>query len=478
MTLDEYVYTVYIDNKKFTGYLRIPETILTKFGRQIIAYLELENVSGIEPGTKKVVIRWPKSVFPYVLNASNVIFEIDGRLVFQHNVSTNSETYTTEHAVSIDSEFKCLRVYIGSEEQDTTKTVIGYLNGIREFFTYLFQFPKSIRNNVGVFDTTTFDFEFSKPMKADTRHYFDLYIPTTILFAKPSRADLLLQSIDILTIPFAFLKCYYENELLTDMSTKGSVFVFSYPRDYRIIPLGSVCSFSFPKSFSDLTDLLYIWIVVSSPSSSLSPSTVTPFHVLKSLYLIPEFIWCTAPIYVLSSIHSMGFFDLDSFSLTIPKIYKENLRYASEVHTIVNLFTKSFYEGTKASETNTFTFTVPGSREHMMIFMFFHTVLLDKYLYIAIPLETNLISTLFFKAFKNVIPCESTTISTYTYVRYHEKANVARPYWLNFTRCYEPKFEWVVDFDVPPDLLFFNYVSLNEEFNLDLLLLDPDAKIF
>lgn len=174
----------------------------------------------------------------------------------------------------------------------------------------------------------------------------------------------------------------------------------------------------------------------------------------------------------------MGFFDLDSFSLTIPKIYKENLRYASEVHTIVNLFTKSFYEGTKASETNTFTFTVPGSREHMMIFMFFHTVLLDKYLYIAIPLETNLISTLFFKAFKNVIPCESTTISTYTYVRYHEKANVARPYWLNFTRCYEPKFEWVVDFDVPPDLLFFNYVSLNEEFNLDLLLLDPDAKIF
>ena len=112
MTLDEYKFNVIIDDKLFDGYLRILDTPIVKFNRTVIAYLELKDVFDIQSGCKKITIIWPKDVYPYVLNPSNVIFELDDQIILQYGITAEPNNYTTEHIIAVDTQINILKVYI------------------------------------------------------------------------------------------------------------------------------------------------------------------------------------------------------------------------------------------------------------------------------------------------------------------------------------------------------------------------------
>ena len=164
MTLDEYKFNVIIDDKLFDGYLRILDTPIVKFNRTVIAYLELKDVFDIKSGCKKITIIWPKDVYPYVLNPSNVIFELDDQIILQYGITAEPNNYTTEHIIAVDTQINILKVYIFDDTLcQTSKTVIGNIGDITECNTFSFKISRSF-NEYTTTESNVFNFNFSRSM--------------------------------------------------------------------------------------------------------------------------------------------------------------------------------------------------------------------------------------------------------------------------------------------------------------------------
>ena len=142
--IEEHKYTVTIDNLTFTGFLKVPEQPMSVFNRNVLAYIELENIQNVTSGTKKLTIVWPKNVYPYVINPSNVVFEIDDELIFQHGIKADPYSYTTEHVISLPESFMRLRVYIFEDRLcNSTKTIIGQISDVKECNSFNMYFARS-----------------------------------------------------------------------------------------------------------------------------------------------------------------------------------------------------------------------------------------------------------------------------------------------------------------------------------------------
>ena len=144
MTIDEYKYTVLVDGQSFVGYLKVPQTQMTIFGRKVLAYIELSNLLHLEAGVKKVTIEWPTQVFPHVLNPSNIVFKLDDEYILQHGIIADIYNRKTEHIIAIGNQITNLHVYVFNDSLcQTEKTAYGCMGDIKECNTYTLNFPRS-----------------------------------------------------------------------------------------------------------------------------------------------------------------------------------------------------------------------------------------------------------------------------------------------------------------------------------------------
>jgi len=470
------MYTVYIDDQKFTGYLRRPEKEIYKYKRKVVAYLIVSDVQGIKAGTKKVVIKWPKEVFPYVINASNVLFEVDNEIVFQHGVVADPLTYQTEHVISVRSSFNSLKVYVFDKEEEievSQKTVIGYLGTIREFYTAIFHFPKQITSNIGLFDTATLTYCFPRSFLTD--HFFDLpisvfLIPKTYKVRDPS---------DVIVLRFGFPRCYYENELASDMSGKGTVAPYTFPKPYHVWPFTEIYSFQYGQSYDTSNTILYFKLIgeigLVIPPEDLIRHVMGEEHyggLIESIDFVSAF-----PFQIPVNYKSIEF-ETPAFLFSFPKPYNCNMLYMSDVYVMTDISVLQLYDNeVMLGETKCFPLTVSiacDSFGHIDTGIHFVVFALNENP--VAPFTQHMTAINFGHSFSLRYSEHLLNQAQFAY-SYEYERNPTPVFPFIFT-CSYGFYEWVAIEDIPPDLLFFKYVTLNNDFKMDLLLFDPDAKIF
>lgn len=452
--IDEYYYTVYIDDKQFEGWLEIPSEPLTLFGRNVLAYIVVRNVSGVKPGVKRVIIQWPKRLFLHVLNPSNILFEIDGRILIHHGVVAHIQNYTTEHAIAIDSQFTSLKIYIFQNEEmvQSNRTVIGYLHGIREILTMTFRFPKQITDNFRYADATSFSFCF--PMSMWLKNTIP-DIPTALRFFIH-----VLEPISTFTAKFfstVFSRVFWECAAYSEIY--GSLtFAFTFPRGYFLYPTVYTFSFVIPRAIGHILDLMQhktpvFPFVLGYPITltSFFDSTSAAFYFPRTAGLSEELTtllsYATAilripPIVLMWKTFEYVFFnETRQFVMRLPKPM-EFISYDMCIRTFVYVLSKYHY-------------VVPSSNAYVVPVISF---LRDYYKYYCDM----------YIAYYHVFSCQYEF--DWKQVMYENHVPI-------ITKVYGICEE--IDIPIYPlELQFFKYVSLNPEFKLELFLLDPETKWF
>jgi len=106
---------VHIDGKKFNGVVKVFDIPVKLYGRESYVCLEIQcNDTNIKEGVKKVVIEWPVELFQFVLNPSNLLFEVNGEIVIHHDTLTNImlQERQTEHVIALPKNLQKIRIYL------------------------------------------------------------------------------------------------------------------------------------------------------------------------------------------------------------------------------------------------------------------------------------------------------------------------------------------------------------------------------
>jgi len=105
---------LHIGDKVYNGKILVPDKVLEKYGRKVSLIIEFTDVTLDGDGTKKLTIQWPKELYQYVINPTNLLFEIDGKAIIHYGLFTKNlaDKKQTEHIISLPSHIEQFRIYL------------------------------------------------------------------------------------------------------------------------------------------------------------------------------------------------------------------------------------------------------------------------------------------------------------------------------------------------------------------------------